>query len=96
MEPFKKARTPAEFRRHLAAAGREAQPCMLCGTTHAPHARDLTLLAADGSRFTIVARFCRSCHAKSDRAERTHAKLEELAGRALPPFTARPRTPRRN
>ena len=96
MDPIKKARTPAEFRRHLADAGREAQPCMLCGATHAPHVRDLTLLAAGGNRFTIVARFCPRCHAAPDRAARTHAKLEALAGQPLPPFSPRPRTPHRN
>jgi hypothetical protein len=75
MEPF---RNPEDLERHVAKLGHEAQPCMLCGARRAPHVRDLTLLAADGHRLVIVARFCRACHARPDRAARTLEKLRAL------------------
>jgi hypothetical protein len=96
MDPFRRASSPAEFRRHIAEAGRERQPCMLCGAQVAPHARDLTLIREDGAQMVIVARFCTRCHNRPDRATRTQAALQRLCGDVPLVFTQRPPTRRRN
>jgi hypothetical protein len=96
MEPFKRARSPEEMRRQVAEAGREQQPCMLCGAASAPHVRDLTLIREDGAQLVIVARFCARCHGRPDRAQRTQAALQRQLGVDLPSPTRRPRSGPRN
>lgn len=96
MEPFRRASSPAELRRHVAEAGKERQPCMLCGAEHAPHIRDLRLIRADGAQMVIVARFCTRCYRRPDRARRTQAHVQRLCGDTPVLFTQRPQRGRRN
>ena len=87
MQPFQPFRSKAEARRHVAKAGQEPQPCMLCQAPHAPHVRDITLIREDGAQWVIVTRFCARCHRLPDRATRTREKLAHLAGADILPGT---------